>query len=160
MRTNYARTMNEQAPLVTELRLALQHVGRRIRRRMGLELSPAKYSVLSAISRHPGATLGTIGRLEQLGKSAITRLSAELEALELIVRTPDPSDGRGTCVRITPKGSRLLAKANAHMDGYLRVQLSALNDEDVRILSAAVPVLRRLLDVRVQVAEPEAPDGE
>lgn len=156
----WAEDMSEDAAFVTELRLALQHVGRRIRRRMGAELSPAKYSVLSAVSRHPGATLGMIGRLEQLGKSAITRLSAELESLELIARTPDPSDGRGTCVRITAKGSRMLAKANAHMDGYLRLQLSGLDAQDVKILDAAVPVLRRLLDARVPTVGSESTDGE
>jgi DNA-binding MarR family transcriptional regulator len=134
---------------VAELRLTLQHIGRRIRRRAGIELPPAKYSALSAISRNPEVSLGTLGRLEQLGKSTITRLTADLDKLGLVLRTPAPTDGRSTCVRITPKGSQLLHTADARVDAYLRIQLSALNLEDVATLSAAVPVLRKLLDARV-----------
>lgn len=89
--------------------------------------------------------LGELGRRERIGKSAVTRLVARLEAECLITRVPDLEDGRSSLVQLTEEGRTLLQASSERADSYLAGQLAALPPEDRELLKATLPVLERLL---------------
>lgn len=132
---------------VAELRLVLHRLGRRIRQRADAGLTPSRMSALSTIARHGPLRLGDLGAREGVGKSSITRIVARLEQDGHIDRIDDPNDGRGALVTITPAGRDLLGAANARAEAYLARQVAALPPGDRDALTAALPVLQRLLAV-------------
>lgn len=139
-----------KVPLATvvRMRLAALRLGRRLRRQSGTGLTPSQESALSALERHGSMRIGRLAEHEQIGKSTVTRLVANLEALGLIRRRPDTEDGRTWWVDLTDRGHELLAESTERANAYLAMQLEALSPADQRHLLAAVPALERLLEVK------------
>jgi DNA-binding MarR family transcriptional regulator len=105
-------------------------------------------SALTTVERHGELRLGELTRLEQIGKSTMTRLVAKLEDEGYIERRVDPNDGRGFLVSLTDHGASVLRTAAARQHAYLARQLDALDVTDREVLVAAAPVLERLLAVK------------
>src|SRR5262249_28759363 len=61
-------------------------------------------ATLYYVAKHPGCSLTTIAELLDLNKSAMSATAQRLERAGLVRREPDPRDGRGTRVHLTPKG--------------------------------------------------------
>lgn len=74
------------------------------------ELTPSDYGVLAALRRagQPYALKPTqlYSRLRR-SSGGMTKILKRLEESELIERTPDPDDGRGSRVTLTPRGHSL-----------------------------------------------------
>ena len=77
------------------------------------ELSVVEFTVLDALSRQDGwhMRMEQLARAAALSSSAATRLVTRLEDRGLLRRTVCPDDRRGIYSELTPKGSRLLARA-------------------------------------------------
>jgi DNA-binding MarR family transcriptional regulator len=88
------------------------------------ELSPTE--LYQALMRSSGAMTNRLHRLEKAG---------------LIERRPDPGDGRGRLVRLTPRGRRLVDRIAARRLENENRLLEGLNEGDRRELAA---LLRRL----------------
>lgn len=89
------------------------------------ELSPTE--LYRGLMRTSGAMTNRLRRLEHAG---------------LIERLPDPADGRGLLVRLTPAGLHIVDElAQRHMDNEARL-LAGLTPAELRSLEA---ILRRLL---------------
>lgn len=129
-------------------RHAIHRLSRRLRKRAEFGLTPSQVSVLMTIDRHRQLRLGELGRLEQIGKSSVTRVVATLEGAGYIDRQVDPEDRRSFLVQITPHGHQVLDAALARQDDYLRRQLDGLDAADREHLSATIPVIERLLDLK------------
>jgi DNA-binding MarR family transcriptional regulator len=88
------------------------------------ELSPT--DLYRELMRTSGAMTNRLKRLEQTG---------------LIERRPDPGDGRGMLVRLTPRGRRLVDEiAPLHLENERRL-LAALDDDDRRALARLLRTL-------------------
>lgn len=77
------------------------------------DLNPAHV----ALFRHPsldGMRPTELAGQLQITKQSINDLVGHLEQRGYVVRKPDPDDGRGRVVRLTPKGRRLEQTINAH----------------------------------------------
>ena len=73
---------------------------------------------------------------------AITHRLYRLERAGLIARVPDPADGRGLLVKLTPAGMALVDQiAPVHLDNE-RSLLAALSEQEQRLLAG---LLRKLL---------------
>ena len=133
---------------VAALRLSFMRFARRIRRHGGAGLTPSQLSVLSTLERHGAMPLGRLAEKEQISKSTMTRMAANLEALGLVERRQDSADGRVFELELTESGRTLLAESSRRADEYLDRQIAALDPEDREILFACIPVLQRLLEVK------------
>lgn len=103
------------------------------------ELSPTE--LYRGLMRTSGAMTNRLQRLERSG---------------LIERAPDPGDGRGLLVRLTPQGLDLVDEiAPQHMESERRL-LAHLTAEDRETLEA---VLRRLLGTLEQTSAVTPPGG-
>ncbi len=73
-----------------------------------------------------------------LDKSSLTRVVDRMCAAGLVVREPDPEDGRGVVAVLTPEGrARFRAAAAVHLRGVQRRFARHLTDTDVAALARA-----------------------
>lgn len=134
------------AQLVDDLRLAVMRLDRKLRKSNDVDATPAQYSALFVLSRHGPLRLSELARREQISKSTVTRLVAQLEAKSLVRRTEDETDARSTIVALAPRGHALLADMAEGSNDYLQQRLGALTDDERKRLADAVPILTRLAE--------------
>ncbi len=101
---------------------------------------------MATIERHGPLTPSELADAERIKRPTATRIAASLEADELIVRAPDPSDGRGSLLRISPRGRDLLKRLRKRKNAYLSRRLRELDSDDVEALERAAEVLERMLE--------------
>ena len=133
---------------IARLRVALLRIGRQLRKRGSSGLTPSQASALSVLERRGAVSLGELARLEQVGKSTVTRLVAKLERQGLLDRHVNAQDRRSTVVELTPHGRVLMADSHRRSDLHLSEQVAGLTPEERDLLQAALPVLERLVVVR------------
>lgn len=74
-----------------------------------------------------------------LSRSGLTRLVDRMVDADLVYRSPDPDDRRGTLACLTPAGtSALRAAAPVHLRGVQEHFGSVLQDDEVEVLRAAM----------------------
>jgi DNA-binding MarR family transcriptional regulator len=130
----------------SRLRLAIVRTARRMRQEAGTDLSPTLTAALGTIERHGPLTPSELAHAERVKRPTATRIAASLEAEGLIVRAPDPSDGRGSLLSISPRGRDLLRRLRKRKNAYLSRRLRELDSHDVEALERAAEVLERMLE--------------
>jgi len=105
--------------------LFVQHLGRRLRDIDALAgLTPARFSALASLRFHGSRNIGDLAADERVKAPSMTRLARDMERDGLLVRTPDPADGRGVLIELTPKATAIFdavrAEKIALVTGYLR----------------------------------------
>ena len=134
--------------IAAALSQSIHRLSRRMRKQAQLQLTASQMSALTTIERYGELRLCELTRLEQIGKSTMTRLVAKLADAGYIERRVDPNDGRGFLVSLTDHGASVLRTAASRQHAYLARQLEALGATDRHVLLAAVPVLEKLLAVK------------
>jgi DNA-binding MarR family transcriptional regulator len=127
----------------------LEHeIGRLLRRiRRGItdraaqvhpELSATAYPLLATLAEFGPQRAADLADLFALDKGAVSRVVHQLLELELIVRTPDPHDGRASILSVTPKAeSRLAAMVEKRRDD-LGTKLSGWEPASIRDLARSL----------------------
>ena len=133
---------------VAALSQAVHRLSRRLRKRADLHLTASQISALTTVERHGELRLGELARLEQIGKSTMTRLVSKLEAAGYLHRWVEPTDGRVSLVKVTDHGADVLRAARARQQAYLLRQFEALDPADQTALLASVTALDKLLAVK------------
>ncbi len=120
----------------------------RVRALTGHEgLRPAHTAVFAHID-FEGTRLTEIARRMEISKQAVGQLVADLEAMEVIERVPDPTDGRARLIRFSATGQRgLLHGLNVlrEMEDELGAIIGA---EHMRALHAALLLMHDELERR------------
>lgn len=113
------------------------------------EISAGEYEVLAAL-RHSGpphhrASPGALA--VRLGRSSggITKRLGKLEARGLVLRAPDPEDGRSRLVSLTPEGLEMQHRVERTLVATLAARLDGLTDPDRDAVLPGVDALRRAL---------------
>src|SRR4051794_21876188 len=129
--------------LAGQLRLAVVRTNRRLRQEAGGGLRPTMTAPLATIERHrPPAAAGPPPR-ERIQRPPAPRLIGRLEADGLMVRTPDPADGRSSLMTTSAAGRRLLRENRTRKDAYLARRLRRLSAEDRATLERAAVLLEQ-----------------
>ena len=135
-------------PPSTEVeRLAL--VVGRLNRRMQIAtggLSHGLLSALATVTKQGPLRLSDLTQLEQVSAPSITRTIAELETRGLVVRRPDPDDGRASLLEAADAGIAAIQDARATRAHVVAELLERLDPADVAAIVAALPALERLTD--------------
>lgn len=66
------------------------------------ELKPMGFSAMMVLSHRGPVHQLTLAQVLDADKAVVSRILKQMEALELITRTPDPDDGRAMIVALTP----------------------------------------------------------
>ncbi|MEV1049087.1 MarR family winged helix-turn-helix transcriptional regulator [Streptomyces sp. NPDC049916] len=100
-------------------------------------LSEPDYEVLSTLSEHPegASTLHEQAAKMAWSRSRLSRHASRMEARGLIRRAPDPADGRGCLLVLTPTGwSTLREAAPLHVASVRRHFVDRLDPEELATL--------------------------
>jgi DNA-binding MarR family transcriptional regulator len=141
-----ARTDAESVvEVAAQLRVAIFRTARRLRQEAGADLGPAPLAALGTIERHGPLTPSELADLEGVRRPTATRMIARLDGEGLIVRTPDPADGRSSLVSASPRGRALLRRLRKRRTAYLARRLGELPADEVVVLARAAQILEQIL---------------
>jgi DNA-binding MarR family transcriptional regulator len=81
----------------------------------GLTFARYEALVLLTFSRHGALPLGVIGERLMVHPTSVTNIVSRLERQEMVIRRPNPADGRGTLAEITDAGRTVVKGATADL---------------------------------------------
>ena len=108
-------------------------------------LSRAEVGLLAALSSGPHRITELAAR-EGISQPGVTQLVNRLQERGWVERRTDPQDGRVVVVAITGAGGEELERVRAEYRALLHEEITALDDEQVETLAAAVGILDRLIE--------------
>ena len=140
-----ARNGSHDAAAISRLRLGILRVARRIRQDARTSLPTAQQSVVVWLDRYDAMSLGELASAEGVRPPTMTRTIQALEAAGM-VRRHDPKPGsRRVEVELTDTGRLAAIEIHEQRDAWLSTRMAALTADEREALSAATPVLERLL---------------
>jgi DNA-binding MarR family transcriptional regulator len=116
----------------------------------GLGLSRGEFDVLTALRRADAPqTPGSLRTVTLVSAAAITKRTAALQKTGLVARSPNPADGRGALISLTPEGVRIIDEAFPEVLAIER-----------RLLAGLTPLqhARAVTSLRQILASAERPD--
>jgi DNA-binding MarR family transcriptional regulator len=105
-------------------------------------IGPAQLSALSVLVFAGPKTVGELAAVEQVRAPTMSRIVQALVGQGLAVRASSTHDRRSVQIAVTPKGRKLLLAGRDRRVQLLANRLSALAEDDLRLLLQAA----RLLD--------------
>jgi DNA-binding MarR family transcriptional regulator len=137
-RTQAVRALEaEFGELISRMRRVLADNAQRVSPGM----LPGAYKVFTTIVRRESVTLSSLADSLMADKGQISRTVRELEELGLIMRTPDPADGRSSLLSPTPEGLERLAAARAPQESVLLNTLEEWSVDEIRDLTRLLHAL-------------------
>ena len=104
-------------------------------------------AILGRLDRCGSQGVSDLAAAERMRPQSMAQTVAELEADGLVVRRPDPSDGRRALVELTEQGRAVLAADRRAREGWLAQAIAQdFSDQEQAVLSEAVELLRRLAE--------------
>jgi len=105
-----------------------------------------QFAVLDLLARHGSLRIGELAARIPCPQPTATMTVAGLQTAGLVTRESDPADGRAARVRITEDGWRTLHSAAQREAEALTALLSTVDEEVLRALRAAIPLLSVLAE--------------
>lgn len=138
--------MTDGGELARDLRGSVMRLARRLRQmhHEPLGLTQNQLAVLGDLMREGSIGLKRLAEIEQVQPPAITRTVNSLVELGLVLREPDPEDGRRAEVRLTERAREVVLADRDHRDRWLRERLDTLTEKERRVLAQAVEILRKV----------------
>jgi DNA-binding MarR family transcriptional regulator len=141
----YAKDMQNEAALASELRTSLTRLRRRLRQmRPETSLSLGQMAALGTLDRHGPMTPGDLAAHERVQPPSMTRMVNALEQAGYVSRTPHPSDGRQVVVALTEAGTRVLKEDRRQREAWLAQRLRDLTAQERELLHEAAEIIDRL----------------
>jgi DNA-binding MarR family transcriptional regulator len=135
--------------IAPELRLAVGRLARKVRLSETSGLTPSQLSALVTIDQIGRARLCDVATAEGVSAPTATRIVGAIEKLGLVARTDDADDRRATRVAVTPAGRAALRRIRTNRTAFLQQRLQRLDEHDLAVLRAALPVLTALAEDEV-----------
>jgi DNA-binding MarR family transcriptional regulator len=110
------------------------------------ELQPASYLMLSWLADEGPVRASSMVEKFNIDKGAVSRQLQHLDDLGLVVRTPDPDDGRATLVAASDDARRRLADVAAHRRKWLDEQLGDWTAEELGRFAVTLEKYNRALN--------------
>ena len=108
------------------------------------DLSRTGAGTLSLLHREGPQRITTLAEHEAVSQPAMTGLIQRLEVAGLVLREPDPLDGRATLIAITEAGRTTMQTRSREHDQSIAERVAKLDREQLALLLAALPVLTNL----------------
>lgn len=112
------------------LLLRLQHSGPGYPPFEKIGVTPAQFAYLHCIATSPEITLQGISTALEVSPASVSNALKHLEKRQLVVRTPNPNDGRSSCFTLSAKGRSVHHKISLYRQKKARTLLSRLSEED------------------------------
>jgi DNA-binding MarR family transcriptional regulator len=115
--------------------------------------------VLREAARLGGPSISSLARAVSLGQPTVSGILVRLEAQGLVRRKRSTQDRRSVFVTVTPKGTRLLAKAPSLLQDRFRSELSRLEKWERTQILALLQRLASMMDAESLDAAPMLETG-
>lgn len=101
----------------------------RLRSTFGITLP--RFDLMAQLERHPqGLRMGELSKRMMVTGGNITGITDQLEQEKLVVRVPDPKDGRAYSVKLTAAGRKTFAAMAAVHEGWVAELLQDMSSAD------------------------------
>jgi DNA-binding MarR family transcriptional regulator len=132
----------------TDLRRSITRMGRLLGASMPKgELTPMKLAALGILRRDGPMSASTLAERLGIRPQSLTRILADLEAVELLTRKRDPDDAREHRLEATPKALVLMRAEGARRDQAMRAAMErVLTPLEIDLLLLCAKVLDKLAD--------------
>ncbi|MDD4886528.1 MAG: MarR family transcriptional regulator [Thiomonas sp.] len=107
-----------------------------------LGLTPAQFDVVATLGNTEGMNPKQLGDKTLITKGTLTGVVDRLLAKGLVLRAPDPSDGRGQIVRLTKEGQRLFEQVFPAHGAHLARAFASLDAAQFAPAEQALHALR------------------
>lgn len=134
----------DEAELAARLRLVLGRLQRRLRQQTPGGLTSSQASALASVEELEPVRLSELAAVEGISMPTLSRLVGGLETLRLLIRKPDPADGRAAQLHITDAGREQLERLRTERSAYLIGRLRTLDAPQRAALADALDVLETL----------------
>jgi DNA-binding MarR family transcriptional regulator len=112
------------------------------------ELTLPQLTALSRLDRLGPSTTAELARRDQITPQAMGATIAGLEQRDLVVRRPDPVDGRRSILSLTPAGQAAVSSGrSAVVDQVAVVLAGSFTSEEIATLDAAARLLERIAEL-------------
>jgi DNA-binding MarR family transcriptional regulator len=148
-RAAHRRTTSATDPVVVagDLHLVVGRIARALRQAHTVgDLTHSEASTLARLDRSGPASPGNLAEEERVSPQAIATTLSGLEAKGYVERRPDPADGRRAIVSLTALGTAVRRDRRTESTRRLAAGLSALEDDELRRVSAVLPLLDRVAE--------------
>ena len=126
---------------------AASRLGRTIDRALAeSKVNPAGYRLLAHLTTGGGSAATELAEKLLVSRPTVTATIDWLEERAMVVRSPDPADGRKVSVAPTAKGRAALKSADDLVANRLTEVLASLGDDGGRAVSEALEQLHDALD--------------
>jgi DNA-binding MarR family transcriptional regulator len=140
-----SRTSLDSAALAHDLRLAVMRLSRRLRnQRVDTSVTLTHLAALSTLKRHGPMSPGELAGHERVQPPSMTRVVVALEAMDLVTRTPHPTDGRQVVIELTPAAEELLDAEARAREAWLAGHLEDLTAGERAVLREAAVIIDKL----------------
>ena len=90
----------------------------RLRSTFGITLP--RFDLMAQLERYPeGLRMGELSKRMMVTGGNVTGIADQLEREELVVRVPDPQDGRAYMLKLTPRGRTVFVEMAAVHEGWV-----------------------------------------
>lgn len=120
-------------------------MARRLRQLAPGDLTPSQRSALATLERHGPLRLGDLARIEVVTPPSITGIAKRLEDKGMIIRTPDPDDGRSTVIAISDKGRATLQAVRRQRMLFLIERLGELSEPERSAVRDVLDILNSVV---------------
>jgi DNA-binding MarR family transcriptional regulator len=136
------------AQVANEFRLVVGRIARRLRQAHAVgELTLSEVSVLARLDRQGAASPGVLADEERVRPQAMAATLAALEQRGLVLRHPDPLDGRRVTLTVTEAGRTLLSDRRSASTRRIETALAEhFTLAEQRRVGAVLPLLDRLVE--------------
>jgi DNA-binding MarR family transcriptional regulator len=117
----------------------------RLRTTFGITLP--RFDLMAQLERHPdGLRMGELSRRMMVTGGNVTGIADQLERETLVLRVPDPQDGRAFMLKLTPLGRSTFAEMAAVHEGWVAELLSSIPAADQARMIALLDSLKQHLN--------------
>jgi DNA-binding MarR family transcriptional regulator len=131
---------------VSQLRMAVMRLSRRLRHQGNVGITPSQLAVLGTLARNGAMTLGQLAEAEAVQPPSMTRIVGGLVDAGMVVRQARAEDRRSAEVTLSAPGRRAVESIRAHRNTWLMERLQVLTDSEKQDLWRGVAAIERLLE--------------
>ncbi|MTW10682.1 MarR family transcriptional regulator [Pseudoduganella eburnea] len=101
----------------------------RLRTEFGITLP--RFDLMAQLERHPeGLRMGELSKRMMVTGGNVTGITDQLEQENLVVRVPDPKDGRAFSVKLTPAGRKAFTQMAEVHESWVAELLQDISQDD------------------------------
>ena len=125
----------------------------RLRTEFGITLP--RFDLMAQLERHPeGLRMGELSKRMMVTGGHVTGITDQLEQENLVLRVPDPKDGRAFSVKLTPAGRKAFAQMAEVHESWVAELLQEISQEDKGQLIELLSQMKGHLYAREQKDKP------